>query len=247
MPEKKSERLQHVQLSFFDLITRPYPEGSSSASRMALEARRLGLSGICAATHHDFFSPRELFPQGCQVIRGVEVVAANANDLRKQIERYRGKVAVLAVHGGDEAINRAACEDGRADVLTHPHEGGKTSGINHIIAKLAADKQVAIEFCLYPIIHIRGGTRVRALSSYRANFALVRKYGAPYVITSGAASHYDLRDARSMIAMARLFGLNEAEAIKGISYYPEEILRRASPYYVADGVEIVEDRQEGDA
>ena len=149
-------------------------------------------------------------------------------------------MTVLAVHGGEESINRAACEDGRVDVLTHPQEGGKTSGINHIIARLAADKRVAIDFSLFPIIHARGGTRVRTLSSYRANFALVRKYGAPYVITSGALSHYDLRDARCMIALAKLFGLNEAEASKGLSYYPEEILHRASPLYVADGIEIVE-------
>ncbi|CAJ37250.1 ribonuclease P protein component 3 [Methanocella arvoryzae] len=227
------------ELHYYDMNIHPYPEGSSSVSRMALEAGRLGLSGICASPHHDFFAGKEPLPQNFKVLRGVEVSPANANELRRLVEKYRSRVQVLAVHGGDEAINRAACEDGRADVLTHPHDGGKTSGINHIIAKLAADKQVAIEFSLFPIIHNRGGTRVRTLSSYRANFALVRKYGAPYVITSGAMSHYDLRDPRCMIAIARLFGLNEAEAIKGLTYYPEQIIRRSSASYVMDGVEIV--------
>lgn len=229
-----------LELHYYDLNTHPYPEGSSSVSRMALEAGRLGLSGICASPHHDFYNAKEPLPKAFRVLRGVEVVPANANELRRLVEKYRNRVEVLAVHGGDEAVNRAACEDGRADVLTHPHDGGKTSGINHIIARLAADKQVAIEFSLFPLIHIRGGTRVRTLSSYRSNFALVRKYGAPYVITSGAMSHYDLRDARSMIAIARLFGLNEAEAIKGLTYYPEQIIRRSSPGYVMDGVEIIE-------
>lgn len=228
------------KLHYFDLNTHPYPEGSSSVSRMALEAGRLGFSGICASPHHDFYTGKEPLPPDFRVLRGVEVAAANANEMRRLLEKYRNRVEVLAVHGGDEAINRAACEDGRADVLTHPQDSSKTSGINHIIARLAADKQVAIEFSLFPIIRIRGGTRVRTLSSYRANFALVRKYGAPYVITSGAMSHYDLRDARSMIALARLFGMNEAEAIKGLSYYPEQIIRRTSPGYVMEGVEIVE-------
>ena len=231
-----SERSLH----YYDLNTHPYPEGSSSVARMAREAQWLGLAGICASPHHDFLAGKERLPGNFSLVRGVEIAAANPNDLRRLVERYRNKVTVLAVHGGEESINRAACEDGRVDVLTHPQEGGKTSGINHIIARLAADKCVAIDFSLFPIIHARGGTRVRTLSSYRANFALVRKYGAPYVITSGALSHYDLRDARCMIALARLFGLNEAEAVKGLSYYPEQILHRASPSYVADGIEIVE-------
>lgn len=226
-------------LRFFDLNTHPYPEGSSSVSRLCLEAGRLGLAGICASPHHDFFEVPPGSTAGCRVLRGVEVAANNANDLRRLVEKYRKKVEVLAVHGGDETINRAACEDGRVDILTHPQEGGKTSGVNHIIARLAADKNVAIEFSLFPLIHNRGGTRVRTLSYYRANFALVRKYGAPYVITSGALSHYDLRDARSMVALARLFGLNEAEALRGLSYWPEQILRRTSASYVMEGVEIL--------
>lgn len=235
------------ELHYYDLNVHPYPEGSSSVSRMALEAGRVGLSGICASPHHDFFNGKGPLPEteNFKVLRGVEVSPANANEMRRLVEKYRNRVQVLAVHGGDEAINRVACEDGRADVLAHPHDGGKTSGINHIIARLAADKQVAIEFSLFPIIHNRGGTRVRTLSSYRANFALVRKYGAPYVITSGAMSHYDLRDPRSMIALARLFGLNEAEAIKGLTYYPEQIIRRSSASYVMDGVEIVQEPEDG--
>jgi len=224
---------------FYDFNTHPYPEGSSSASRMALEAGKLGWAGVCSLPHHEYFAGKEPLPADFRIFRGVEIAAANANELRKLTDRFRDRVQVLAVHGGDETINRAACEDGRADILTHPHEGGKTSGINHIIAKLAADRNVALDFCLFPVIRNKGGSRVRALSSYRANFALVRKYGVPYVITSGAMSHYDLRDPRSLIALARLFGLNEAEAVKGLSYYPEQIIRRASPAYVMDGVEIL--------
>jgi ribonuclease P/MRP protein subunit RPP1 len=223
---------------FYDLGTHPCPEGSSSPSRMALAARRLGYAGVCARWHQDYYPGQAKLPEG--VLRGVEIVAANANELRRGIDRYRGRADVLAVHGGDEAINRAACEDGRVDVLAHPHEGGKASGINHIVARLAADRGVAVEFSLFPLIHHRGGSRVRALSSYRTNFALVRKYDVPYIITSGAMSHYDLRDVRSAIALCRLFGMGEKDAIRGLSGCPSRIIGRAVPGHVMDGVEIVE-------
>ena len=61
----------------------------------------------------------------------------------------------IIVHGGDEAINRSACEDDRIDILMHPQDS-KTSGINHILAKLAADKNIAIGFDLSPIISNKG-------------------------------------------------------------------------------------------
>jgi ribonuclease P/MRP protein subunit RPP1 len=224
---------------FFDLGTRPYPEGSGSPARLLQAARRLGYDGLGATWHQEFFPARpERLPEG--VVRGVEIVAANVNELRRGLDRFRDRVCVLAVHGGDETINRAACEDSRVDVLAHPGEG-RSPGINHIIARLAADHGVAIEFSLYPIVHYRGGSRVRALAAYRANFALVRKFDVPYVITSGALSSYDLRDVRSAVALCRLFGMSESDALRGLSRYPSTIVRRSSPGYVAEGVEVVDE------
>jgi ribonuclease P/MRP protein subunit RPP1 len=206
---------------------------------MLLEARKLGYAGICASSHQEFFRGQEKLPEG--VIRGAEIIAANANELRRGIDRFRGRVVVLAVHGGDEAINRAACEDGRIDVLSHPQEGSKSGGINHIIARLAADHRVAIEFSLFPVIHNRGGSRVRVLSAYRSTFALVRKYGAPYVITSGAMSSYDLRDVRSAVAI-QIF-MNESDA-QGYPTIPQA--SPAQPARLRRGGEVLEDTRSVD-
>ena len=45
-----------------------------------------------------------------------------------------------------------------------------------------------------------------------------------------------------MIALARLFGMNENYAVKGLSLYPSLILKRNTPGsgYVMEGVEIVQ-------
>ncbi len=225
--------------AYYDFGVRAYPEGGSTVSRLALAARELGYSGICIANHSEFFpGVKGPVTEGVDVIQGVEVVAKNASDLRRQVDRYRGRVRVLAVHGGDPAINRAACEDERVDVLMHPPDG-KAGGINHVLAKLAADKYVAVSFELAPIACNRGGSRVRALSNYRTNLALVKKYGGPFVVVSGAMSFYDMRDVRAAISLCGLFGMGEEDAIKGLSYYPSEILRRRSPGYIMEGVELV--------
>jgi ribonuclease P/MRP protein subunit RPP1 len=225
--------------AFYDMGVHAYPEGGSSASMLGLTAKKYGYSGICVADHSDLFTEKNAENlEGIEVIRGVEVVAGNQNELRKLVDRYRKRVRVLTVHGGDPIINRAACEDERVDILAHPADG-KTSGINHILAKLAADKHIAIAFELAPLICAKGGSRVRALSNYRTNLALVKKYDTPYVIISGAMSHYDMRDVRAAIALCSLFGMSEKDAVKGLSFYPSEILRRHSPGYIMEGVEIL--------
>lgn len=228
---------------YYDLCLHAYPEGASTVSRLALLARNYGYSGIGVSNHSDFFDSVgscSASSEDFKVIQGVEIYARNGNELRKLVDRYRSRVTVLTVHGGDEAINRSACEDDRTDILMHPQDS-KTSGINHILAKLAADKNIAIGFDLSPIICNKGGSRVRVLSNYRTNLALVKKYETPFILTSGAMSIYDLRDVRSMIALARLFGMGEKDAIKGLSHYPSLILKRNTPGsgYVMDGVEIV--------
>ena len=236
MPKNDGDR-------FYDLCLHAYPEGASTISRLALLARNYGYSGIGISNHSDFFDSiaERYAPSGdFKVIQGVEVYAKNGNELRKLVDRYRSRSTVIVVHGGDETINRSACEDDRVDILMHPQDG-KTSGINHILAKLAADKNIAIGFDLSPIISNKGGSRVRVLSNYRTNLALVKKYETPFVLTSGAMSIYDLRDVRSMIALARLFGMGENDAVKGLSHYPSLILKRNTPGsgYVMEGVEIV--------
>jgi ribonuclease P/MRP protein subunit RPP1 len=226
--------------AFFDMGVHAYPEGGSTVSRLALAAKECGYAGVCVANHSDFFiDVKEPGPGGIDIIQGVEILAGNPRELRKQADHFRNKVQVLAVHGGDPAINRAACEDERVDILMHPPDG-KTSGINHILARLAADKHIAIGFELEPIICARGGSRVRALSNYRTNHALVKKYQVPFVIVSGAMSFYDMRDVRAAISLCRLFGMGEKDAVKGLSFYPSEILRRRSPGHIMEGVEIVQ-------
>lgn len=224
--------------AFYDMGVHALPEGGSSVSALALAAKRYGYAGICVANHQDFFIDAGAKFDGIEVVRGIEVVAMNPNELRKMVDRYRKKAQVLTVHGGDPAINRAACEDEGVDILAHPADG-KTSGINHILAKLAADKHIAIAFELAPLVCAKGGSRVRVLSNYRTNLALVKKYEAPYVVMSGAMSQYDMRDVRTAISLCRLFGMGEKDAIKGLSFYPSEILRRHSPGYVMEGVELV--------
>ncbi|MCD5409666.1 MAG: ribonuclease P [Methanocellales archaeon] len=222
---------------YYDLHVHSLPECVDSPSRLKLVAKRYGYAEIAITNHSGYWNE----VAGDSIINGIEIVASNPAELRKNIEKYRPRVDILLVHGGDPKINRAAVENACVDILAHP-EIGKADGFNHVLAKSAADNDVAIEFNLDALIRLRGGARVRALSDFRRNLKLARKFDVSVVLTSNAKSHYDMRAPREMIALAGLFGMTEEEAIQALSMVPVRIIeqnRKKRQDYIRDGVEVV--------
>ena len=173
------------------------------------------------------------------VSTGIEIHAKNESALRKLVDNARKSVDVVAVYGGSESLNRAACKDSNVYVLVHP-ETEKDGGINHVIAKEARDHGVAIEFDLSRLIFLRGSSRMKAISDFRVNLMLARKYDVDIVLVSNAKTPYDVRMPREMVALAGLFGMHPDEAYCAMYDVPLRIFKEQSPGYIADGVEVIE-------
>jgi ribonuclease P/MRP protein subunit RPP1 len=214
---------------------------------MTAMAEHLGFAGI-AMTNHSNSDPvtRAVSRAGIEIFRGVEIVSSNTSKLHGLVGKFRRKVDVLAVHGGDEGINRAAVENPNVDVLLHPPTP-KNSGLNHVLAKSASDNNVAIAFDMASLITLRGGRRVHALSHFRENLKLARKYDVPFLLTNNASFCYDLRAPREMMALATLFGMGRDEAVTALSETPAEIISRSrrGRNFICEGVEVVEDDLSG--
>ncbi|HID27325.1 MAG TPA: ribonuclease P protein component 3 [Methanosarcinales archaeon] len=229
-------------MKFYDFNIHSAPESSDNPEQLALIAKRYGYSGIAITNHNLYFNAAEykIDIPNFNIYKGIEIKVESANKLHSLIRKYRPKVEILAVHGGNESINRLAVENSQVDILAHPNQG-KGNGINHILASYASENKVAIEFNLDVIIQTRGGYRVRALSDFRKNLKLARKYKVPMIITSNAFSVYDIRAPREMIALAKLFGMTKEEAINALSVTPMQIIEhRTKKGVIMEGVEIVD-------
>jgi ribonuclease P/MRP protein subunit RPP1 len=145
--------------------------------------------------------------------------------LRNLINIYRDKVTILAVHGGDERLNRVACSDSRVDVLIHP-ESGTSNGLNHTLAKFAKRNDVAIGFSIDYLWRHRGYYRSRLLSLQRKNFSICRKFALKFILTSGALSLYDLKPPREIEALSRFVGMDGPESESALSTIPRNILNK---------------------
>jgi len=156
----------------------------------------------------------------------VEIEAKNQEDLKKQVQKFRKKADVILVHGGDLKINRAATEDPRVDILSHPYRSRFDSGINHVLAVKAAENSVAIEINLKYFLLTRPNHQYRVLNQFRQIMKLHRKYEVPVIITSDTSSFYGLRNPRDIMVLAACFGMTKDEAFNALSKTPQEIIYR---------------------
>ncbi|MBN2110197.1 MAG: ribonuclease P protein component 3 [Methanosarcinaceae archaeon] len=230
-----------VESGFYDLYVCSGPESSDKVEELAAIAKHLGYSGIAINYPDDHKDLNvTVVPEGIELFSGVMIRTQNASKLHGIVEKYRNKVDIITVNGGNESVNRAAVENPRVDLLTHLNTG-QESGFNHVLAKAASDNRVAISFDLGDLIRFRGGSRVHALSNLRKNLQLVRKYDVPFILTSSPVSCYDMRAPRELIALASLFGMSREEAISGLSTIPETLISRNRPPegYLYEGVQVI--------
>ena len=225
-------------MSFFELA-RCYPQGSSSASRMALAARSLGWEGIIILSR----DPDGIFmPEAAEKITGIEMAfgaeasAASSRALKSRISSLGSRYPWVLVQGSSEEVTRLASEDPNVDLLIHPCDGRRLLSI--ATARAAGQNQVSIGFDLYPLIHLRGHSRSRWMEALRRNLELVRKFHIRPSITAGALCHLDLRSPRELMALAEVAGFEADEAREAL-LLPGRILELNCRRWAGPGVEVL--------
>ncbi len=214
-------------------------------SHLACEARRLGYRGIALIQPSNNFKPepiKDFIEEDFLILNGVEIYAKNPEDLKKKVQKFRKKVDVIIVNGGNIKINRAACEDPRVDILVNPFKTRRDSGINHVIAKKAAENEVAVEIGLNHIINTRLSLRAKMLSNFRQIIKLKHKFKFPLITTSNAHSIYNLRTPEDIITLLRCLGLTSQEAKNSLSQNPLQIYekKKIRDNMVVKGARILE-------
>ncbi|HDM36291.1 MAG TPA: hypothetical protein ENG09_03430 [Candidatus Syntrophoarchaeum butanivorans] len=209
-----------MKRAYIDLNIHVRPDGEDEIELMVEKLSEFGFSGCVILNHSDMWysSPDLEPPPGFSIYQGVEIRASSPRELVRLIGKFRPMVDLLAVHGGDEVIDRLALGDPRVDLLSHPGR------MNHIMMRLGSKKGVALELNLFDIIHGRGKRRTRSLFMMRENVRLARKYRMQVVVTSGASSIYDIRAPREIISLSKLLGMNQEEAKDALSVTPRHLL-----------------------
>ncbi len=232
-------------MSFYDLYIRVSPEGLGEAVRIAGE---LGWSGLGLIIPHGRDFPEKLealrkevrnMKPGLDIAFGAEIPGDRPGKIRKTARELRGKVELVLVSGGDLEANRKALEAPEVDVLAHPCLGRNDPGIDHVMARLARENQVSVEFSFNEMLYAYKKRRSQILQNLLGASRLVRKYHSPFIISSGAREPWDLRSPSELISLGRVLGLKDPEIRKSLSgEILQENRKRLSNKWVMPGVEV---------
>lgn len=217
------------------------PDGDSTVARMALTAGEYGYDGIVVRNHGD--SPASYDPDAIReaydvdVVPGVEVRAGDRSRASGFVGSHREDRTVVAVHGGDPAMNRFAVEQPAVDVLAHPMVGD--GDFNHVLAREAADNGVRVELSLRRILRTDGGQRVQAIRDLRKLHELLVQYDTPYVVSADPTNHLQVRAPRELAALGEHLEVPAEDIEAGLGEWDrliERNRRRQSDAFVEPGV-----------
>jgi ribonuclease P/MRP protein subunit RPP1 len=227
-------------MRFYEMHVHPEVE----LVKMIEFSRMLGWSGMCLV----FRDLKELEEARrtlkdvriIDIYFGLKIEAKKPDDVKRLAAPARRKADLILVHGGDMEVNRAAVETPEVDVLSHPEFGREEdSGFDHVMAKLAKENNVAIEFNFRELLLSYKKTRSAVLAHLARNAKLVRKYNVPFVLTSGAVSSWDMRGPSDLISFGKVLGLDHSackDSMTGMIL--QENRKRNSGKWVMPGVEV---------
>ena len=220
--------------------------GESSLEELVDTAKSLGYRGMCFVSYP--LKPEEESILRAEIQRvskqkNFEIYLGFEATTRYQLEKLKKKrktFDILLVHGGNININRAAVESPEVDILTHPSFNRNDPGINHILAKLAAKNQVALEINFREVLQTESSKRGIVIKNHSEIVRLAKKYHAPLIVSSGALSHWQLRDPLVLTSYLTILGLSIKEAKECISLLPRKIIQQAkerqNPKWIMPGV-----------
>lgn len=226
------------------------PDGASTVARLAMTASEYGYEGIVVRNHGDqpaSYDPEMVREQyGIDVVTGVEIRASDPSRASGFVGNHREDATIVAVDGGDPAINRFAVEQPAVDVLAHPMAGD--GDFNHVLAREAADNGVRVEVSLRSVLHREGGERARTLRALRKLWEILDYYETPYVVSADPRSHLDVRAPRELQALGDVVGMDGEDVAAGLAEWGRAAERnraRTSEAFVEPGVRV--DETAGDA
>jgi ribonuclease P/MRP protein subunit RPP1 len=192
-----------------DCCVHPYPRGDSSLRRLALEAGALGFDSIVAAV------PEGSRYQGVRIIPASIIIETEVRKVSGQMKRQGGEGVLVMVNAGENGFNRAVLSINGLHILRQVHRTQKNS-FDHIAARMAASRNVAIDIDLYPLIHDTGPSRQRVLQRYQDILTLRSRYHFPLTLSSNSCSWLDLRSVDDVYHVCGLIGMDEEEVTEAL-------------------------------
>lgn len=221
-------------MKFYDLhVHSAFSGGKSTLEELAGTFKNFGYAGFCFVVYPQPEKRiREIVERVNEVAEKFELeilVGVEARNLKelKLLLKKRRTFDVLLARGGNVELNRFACSHVGVDILTHPSYGRNDCGMNHILSKLAAKNDVAVEINFREILTSSKKTRSQVMKNFKDIVKLHEKFKFPLIACSGAISHHEVCDPLVLSSLLNLLGLGLNEAKSSVSRIPSNVINLA--------------------
>ncbi len=130
-------------------------------------------------------------------------------------KKFKGKITLA---GGDDAFNRRAIESLKIDYLVSPEALTKfdnlkqrDSGLNHVVAKMAKEKDISIVVDFGEIAGLKGREKARRIAKVMQNVKVCRKVGCRVLIASLGLKKKDVVGRLGRKALGVTLGMSSNE------------------------------------
>ncbi len=219
-------------------------------------AEYLGWDGICLVKEFDrnfssfYDEVRKLKRKAdIEILIGAQITGKTKKEVSKEARASLEYADIILANGSSSRV-RSVAECWEIDILCYPEKGAekdfldyKNSGMDHTIARLMAERFIALEINFSEILNSYGILRSQVIGRMRQNLILAKKYSVPVILVSGAREKYDMRSPRELIAIGMSTGMKEEDAKKALEENPLRIIKksrdRKDPAVIMKGLEVV--------
>lgn len=123
----------------------------------------------------------------------------------REVRKFKGKVDLIAVEGGNVTINKFAVSAAGINLLLNPYKEGRLS-FDTAIARIASENRVKVGITFSLFLQARGFNRINLFKNYSFIVKLIQKFKAPVKIFSGASELNEVRSIKDLNAFMVLLG-----------------------------------------
>ncbi|MDP7079548.1 MAG: RNase P subunit p30 family protein [Candidatus Undinarchaeales archaeon] len=234
---------------FHDIGLR-YPGTPEDARELVTEAKRMGFHRVCINVPVRGKEGIKLLKslrdqdlgEGTLIGADIDVIGGSKNGLHNLLGRARKLADIVAVLGGDLAINKYAVESRETDVLRAPYRGRRDSGVDKVVAEAAARNGVALELSFADVLAPNSG-RIGLLRRLGELVEFAGAFDTCLVLSSGAIDMLGLRVPQDLAAFVTCLGMDNEDALEAVSTVPGEVVDRAlerkDERIIAPGVRVI--------
>ncbi|MDP2629023.1 MAG: hypothetical protein Q8P15_03970 [Nanoarchaeota archaeon] len=161
------------------------------------------------------------------------LIRASEKEARRIVDSLKGSNKIIAVWGGDDSFNRRVVETMKIDYLVSPESGEKKdnlkqrdSGLNHVVAKEASKKKIAIVVSMSGVSSLEGKGLAVRLSRIIQNIKICRRAKCEIKIASFGKNKNEVFDVLGRSSFGTSLGMSSQQVKGAVGFFQPKTIKK---------------------